>query len=396
MRISFFLGIKNLFSHKKLVILLVCIIGLSFVNLSFFNSLNNGIRDVTNEKLKAYAFADLRVLPHEDESYILDTSLILKKLRKLNEIESVTSRLVTQEVLTDGVNVFPITLLGVNLEDEIIVADYEKVVEIGNFISRNNGGIVLGDEIVGNLDGSKGNTDFKPLDLEVGENALINFNNGERKEFKVQGIFDTLFWVTDFNVIIDYKELASIYNLSQDYSSEILIVLKEGVDKEVVKNKIFNLGIDCRVVDSIVEMGVADSILEGQEVTTYLANIIGIFSTFITVFIIIFINVSNNKKQLGILKAVGISEKRIINSYIIQGFFYAIMGIIVGYGMLNLVILYLKSNPIKLPMGFFYPIVNFKEILISSLIVTLSSIIASYLASFKIVKQNIVSVLRGG
>ncbi len=395
-KIAFFLALKNLKSSYGLFGLVIFILAFSFINLSFFNSLNNGIEEVTNNKLINYAFADLTIVPEDGEKFITQSEDILKKVRSLDFVYGSTPRLNLMGTLFDDDNSFIPVIKGIDVDEELYVSEFHNSIARGSYLGRNSGkSIVLGDEIIGNLDGSKGTTGFETLDLDVGDQTTLSFDNGVSREYKIEGIMDTYFWIPDFYLLMSIDEMRDVYNLNEDYSSEILIKLNDGVNIDDAKVTISNLGIKGKVINSLEELSLADTILESQKVTTMLANIIGIFSTFVIIFIIIFINVSNKKKQLAILKAIGINKKIISLSYIYLALIYAFTGIIVGLIGFLLLIFYLKLNPIKLPMGFFYPSFTLFEMLTSALIIIFASILGGYFASYLTIKKNIVNVLRG-
>lgn len=395
MKLSFYLAYKNLVNHKKLFFLLTIILVFSFVNLTFFNAITDGARITTNEQLRTYVFSDLRILPKSDEKFITNTNEVINKVVRIKGVNSVTQRLTIDGSIDDGDNTFLIPITGIQPETEIYVTNFDTAIKKGNYLSNLDNHAIIGDEVVGNLDGRKSTMDYEALDLDVGSDFKIYYSNGESRDYKVSGIFDTYFWISDFKIFVPIDEVREIYGFDKETSSEILIKLDENVNKNEIKNEMINNGIDLRIVNSIDDLGLADTILESQEITTYLANIIGIFCTFITVFIVIFIIVNNNKKQLGILKAIGIDYKTIINSYIILSFFYAIFGVIFGILTLEGICLYLKYNQIMLPVGYFYPVATTFQILKGSFILIFASIISGYLGSYKIVKRNIVSVIRG-
>lgn len=396
MRLSIYLALKNLFAHKKLFFLLVGILVFSFVNLTFFNAITNGVRYTTNQQLENYVFADLKILPNGDDVFLTDSDEIINKAEKLEEVFAVSQRLLVEGSISDGTNSFSVAIIGIEPQKESLVTKYANSVERGNYLSSKGTNSLIGDEIVGNLDGRKSTMDYEQLDLDVGDNLEISYTNGIKKEYKVEGIFDTLFWISDFKVFVPIDEIREVYNYSPELSSEILVKLNKGADKEVVKQKLTNFGINARIVDSAEELGLADTILESQKVTTVLANIVGIFSTFITVFIVVYINVNNSRRQLGVLKAIGIKEKSIVNSYIILSFFYSICGVILGIVTIYIISFYLMFNPINLPVGYFYPMVTLFDLFRASLIVIISSVISGYFASHKIIKTNIVEIIRGG
>lgn len=399
MNIAWYLALKNLFGNKKLFFLVVGVLILSFINISFFNSLNNGVRDITNTKLVDYTFSDLRAIPVDGNVYIEDTDYIIKKLIRIPGVAAATPRLLVSATIYDGEVYVASYLRGVDVDTELTVTKYDEIIAKGEFFSGGNDNlIILGDEITGNLDGSKGTTGFDTLDLDVGDTAIVSYASGLKKEYRVQGIVDSLFWISDFYVLIPMSEAREAlgFNKEDSISSEILIKLDEGVvDKVQIKNDIVNSGINLKVVDTIEDLSLADTILESQRITVLLGNIVGVFSTFIIIFIIIYINVNNKKKHLAVFRAIGIGESDIIKSYIYLSFIYAIFGIIFGYFGLHFIAFLLKLYPIKLPVGYFYPQFKLIQLVFSAFIILISSFVAAYFASNKIIKKNIVDVLRG-
>src|SRR6185295_15628837 len=69
-------------------------------------------------------------------------------------------------------------------------------------------------------------------------------------------------------------------------------------------------------------------------------GLIGIAVASITIFIVIFINAVTRRKYIGIMKGIGISERAIEISYIIQSIFYAVLG-----GLLGMIIVYALLVP---------------------------------------------------
>lgn len=397
MKISIFFAYKTLFANKKLFFLVVGILILSFINLSFFNSLNNGIRDMTNEKLIIFTYADLQILPDDENEFIFNTNEVIEKLSNINGVYLASPRIEVPGILEDSKGFsFPPVIKGIDIQRELYITKFQDYIEIGNYLGVNDfNRIILGDEIIGNLDGSKGTTGMKTLDVTAGDELTLTYGNAQSRKYIVEGILDTLFWIPDFYMLINIEELRSAYNFSSDVSSEIIIKLDENTDKKEMITKIINTGIEHRVVDSMEEFNLAESILESNNITVALANVIGIFSTFIIVFIVTYININNKRKELGILKAIGIKEKDIILSYIYLSLIYSILGIVIGFFGLIIIIEYIKLNPIKLPMGFFYPKLDFFQISMSALIIMISSVFAGFFASISIVKSKIVNVLRG-
>ena len=82
-----------------------------------------------------------------------------------------------------------------------------------------------------------------------------------------------------------------------------------------------------------------------------LMSFVGILIAAVTIFIIIYVDIVNKKKQIGILRAIGIKPYIIIFSYVILSAVYAVLGVIFGTAIFLLIIMpYFRVHPFVLPI----------------------------------------------
>jgi putative ABC transport system permease protein len=88
---------------------------------------------------------------------------------------------------------------------------------------------------------------------------------------------------------------------------------------------------------------------------TFVASIIGSIGlgvSGVVMFIIIYISVVNKKRQIGILRAIGIKDRLIVFSYMVQALFFAVCGIIIGGSIMRFgVEPYFLNYPLDLALG---------------------------------------------
>jgi len=88
---------------------------------------------------------------------------------------------------------------------------------------------------------------------------------------------------------------------------------------------------------------------------TLIATIVGAISVLVatvTLFVMIYINAVGKRRQIGILKAIGIKENIIVYSYVIQALFFVFCGVIVGLLIVYYIVTpLLHIYPIMLPFG---------------------------------------------
>jgi putative ABC transport system permease protein len=114
------------------------------------------------------------------------------------------------------------------------------------------------------------------------------------------------------------------------------------------------------------------------------------------VLIIIYINVLNRKKEIGILKAVGITPRSIVLSYAFLSTFYVCLGISAGLILYLSLMLYFQMNPVT-----FYETMEISPtidpmLLIQSIATMLTlSVIAGILPAWSVSKESILKAIWG-
>ena len=86
-------------------------------------------------------------------------------------------------------------------------------------------------------------------------------------------------------------------------------------------------------------------------VTNFIGTAASLIITIVVIFIVISINTVYRRKQIGILKAIGIERPIIIRSYLFQALVIFAIGTFIGFGFLALILQLLAANPIVFPGG---------------------------------------------
>jgi putative ABC transport system permease protein len=168
-------------------------------------------------------------------------------------------------------------------------------------------------------------------------------------------------------------------------------------------------GLEQMAVVDLTNLGVAGEIKTWQEksevtiseivgsfaLVNYITFAIGLVMAITIIFIVTYINTLHNKKQIGILKAIGIRQGVIVTSYVLKAIFYCIAGILFGAVLLYVMIDYFTKNPLKFPLGLVEPLVESSSIMKSLVVLFLSSLIAGFLPSWSVSKKKIVEAIWG-
>ena len=72
----------------------------------------------------------------------------------------------------------------------------------------------------------------------------------------------------------------------------------------------------------------------------------------VTIFIVIYLDISNKRQQIGILRAIGIKAYLIRSVHVLQTVIYAVLGLAVGSLLYFIIIVpYFLAHPFSIPIG---------------------------------------------
>ena len=395
LQVSFFLAYKSIRKGNiGTTILTVVIMSMIFVNLIFLPSIVSGIGEGMNVMLIDYTCANILIEPQEDNLYISNVGSIQKKLNSLPGVAGTSAHYISGATFTYKDNFVSGALYSINPIDEVTVTKtYTGIIE-GEYLSKGDTDeILLGIDLAG--EEGKEAEEQNLGGVKVGDNIAVTFSNGVIREYRVKGIFKTKSFMADGSAFITEKEMESVLGLD-DKASEILVKLNQRGTEEEFKKKFMELGIseDIKTWEDKAS-GIVGDIISSFSLINVISTIISLIMAVIVIFIIIYINTINKRKQIGILKAVGIDKSIIIRSYVIQSLFYCFSGITIGSIILYLLISYLIANPLEFPMTYVRPLVEPQLIIQSVISLIAVSLIAGFIPSWKTANENILKAIWG-
>jgi putative ABC transport system permease protein len=123
---------------------------------------------------------------------------------------------------------------------------------------------------------------------------------------------------------------------------------------------------------------------------------IGLVVASITIFIVIFVNAITRRRFIGILKGIGIHQKAILYSYIIQALIYAFLGTAIGMLLVFFLIKpYFAAHPINFPFSDGILVATLSGTFIRAAVLMAATLIAGYIPARIVFKQNTLSAILG-
>ncbi len=429
--LGFFLAIRQVTrSSKWATSLIVFIMMLTFLNLVATSGFLVGIVEGASRAFKEQWTGDLMIVNRNEKTYIEHTNDIVEVLSSFPQIDSYTTRIVAgakveanwwEKRTEEDANIVSNQIAGIDPAQEDRTTHLSEAVVEGEWLQEGDtNGIVLGS---GYLDKYSRVRDLVSLlrDVEPGTTvrvtvsgakvtvnpgnegqelaSTIDQNTAVTKDFIVRGIVDSkVAFVSSRAYILD-SELKKMLGKTEGDVSEIAIVMKEGVDPYEVKTPLLNNGFGEYAKINTAEEGSPDFLVSIKLFFNVIGTILGSVSVvvaLITIFIIIYINALTRRRQIGIMKAVGVTEFAIEFSYICQALFY----VFVGSGIaLVIIFAFLKplidTHPIDTPFALIVLVAEPASVALKFLLVMVVSVFAGYLPARFIVSTNTLNAILG-
>jgi putative ABC transport system permease protein len=393
-RVSFFLASRSISrGNKGITIFTVFVLTLIFVQLVLFSTMLAGVTAQFNKLLVDFQTGDVVIEPRAEERYIEDASALQKKIESLPEVTGTSARLKSSGSFRYREKEMGATVYGVNPTEESFVTGLEGAMVSGEFLSKpDRGEIILGREVSGGYGALMGSRSLGGV--EVGDKVEVTIQ-GRTKEFRVKGIYTTLFFMIDAGAYItraDMEEMIGIQN--QDLAQEIAVRTVPGTDETETREKLLSLGIGENVRTWREFAGILSLIENTLGMVRDIMNLIGLLIAFVIIFVVIYVNIVNKKRQIGVQKAIGIEQNVIIASFVLQAMLYAGAGVIFGYILMNYgIVPYTVSHPLEVPAGAISLEMDSLEALNRSVLLFLASVIGSVIPAYKLTNKNLLELI---
>ncbi len=398
---SFFLAYTSIKRGSKgTLAMTILIMTLAYVNLVFISSIFGGIVEAINTQSIDNQFSNIVIEPAVDDRYIYNSDAI-KLITTIPGVVGSSAHYVDNPIIkyderNDGKDVKSNrwVLKSIDVLDEKKVTKIDKSIVGGSFLDpTDRDKIVIGKEVAG---GYGSELDYLSLGVSVGEKVDVFFSNGIKRQYTVKGIFSTKSTQVDQMVFITKKEMESVLRV-HGWASEILVKIKDTGNEDKYIGEIRQLGLYKEDIKKWSDlMGFTSSASTSFTMISIILGVIGTIVAGVTIFIIIFVSVVNKRRQIGILKAIGMNEGTIILSFVMQALFYGIIGVLLGAFIILFIIRpYFISNPLDFPIGWVSLNVTFDIMRISNISLITASLIGGFFPAYRGAKESILKSIWG-
>jgi ABC-type lipoprotein release transport system permease subunit len=252
--------------------------------------------------------------------------------------------------------------------------------------------IIIGKELAGTYD------PIDPADNLLGsayegDKVKVFHENGVNKTYKIKGIMNTGSQDGDDRMFITRAEYESVFGPLTRATLIVVRLNEDDIEEEAI-TEFLNEGIDAEITDTLDYSG-GDQMADTFKVIQLVTSIVAFAVSLITLFIVIYINALNKKKHIAIMKAIGVGRGTVIFSFVLQSFFYAASGVLLGSLLIFLgLVPYFQANPLQMDFGQVRMIVHIGSILPILVIFLSASLIAGFIPAYAVSKRDIITTMR--
>jgi ABC-type lipoprotein release transport system permease subunit len=409
-KIAWFLARRQIMrSTIWTTILIIGVMTLTFLNLVVVSGILVGLIEGSVQANKNYYTSDVIISKLEQKEFIENSNAVISQIEQTPGIKAYSARYLdgvtieanyrTRTNDTDKPDTAGAQAVGIDPIKEDQLTQLSKFVVEGEYLKPTDyDKVMIGAYLL---------KKYLPVD-SPGFAALENIGPGTKikisfgsttREFTVKGILKAKVDEITTRVYFVDSQLRGLIGREDFNVDEISVAVDQGIDPNEITRRLKAGGVsDVAKVQTFSEA--EPKFLKDIKATFALLgnaiSSIGLAVASITVFIVIFINAITRRKFIGIAKGIGISGRAIEFSYVMQSFFYAVCGSLIGiaitYGFL---VPYFATHPIDFPFSDGILVASFAGTSIRIGLLIFATIIAGYVPARMIVRKNTLDSILG-
>ncbi|MDO9033789.1 MAG: ABC transporter permease [Methanoregula sp.] len=398
LKVAFLLAMRSLQrGSRSSVILTILIVAMCFTNMVFLPGMFNSIGQNITKQVVDYEVGNVLISPKSGEQYVTDLDATLALINGMPGVERATPHYSKAATLKYRQRILGVSLRAITPNDEKAVSPlYTKMIS-GSYLGDGDTGEIILAKMIAGDPSVKEEYEFQASlgGVRVGDSITVEWANGYTKDYRVKGIYSTGYWATDTTGYVTKSDMELVEGRPLDYADYITVKAKPGYSEKFIKDELQQYGVSQKVqttTDLLAKsMGKA---LQSYAIINMVSLFVGIVITTVVLFIVITIKTLNSRKQIGILKAIGVDKAVIMHNYGFQVIILALLGIACGIIMTSLLMVYMTYNPIVTPDWSASLYLTPMDLISNSLILFVAAVIAGYVPAWQVSREDIQTAMR--
>ncbi|MCL5675683.1 MAG: FtsX-like permease family protein [Patescibacteria group bacterium] len=399
---AIFIAYKSLVKgSKSTLLLLVFILALSYLNMMFISGILAGLQNVFETTMINVLTSHITVGPEQEpepKQYILNADQVRR------QIESIPGVLATarhyslagsisfdkdKNGITKSVSG---TIIGIDpIQEEKVLTIY-RLLKNGQYLSpTDTDQIIISSALAGGY-GVPAPSDLGGVRAK--DKVKITYPNGVIRTYTVKGIYDDTIGI--FETFITTREAESVLNT---YNSASQILVKTDLSLNTLngyEHKIKLLEPKLKVQNFLDILGTVAAFLNALNLISFIVGFISVLVAAITIFVLVYINAISKARQIGILRAIGIKQRIVVLSYVLQSLFYAFCGVLAGAFLVFAVLTPLLNRyPINIDFGYLSLVHRKMVVVLGTISLVAAGLLAGFVPARIVAKKDILKAIWG-
>ncbi|MFA5276183.1 MAG: ABC transporter permease [Candidatus Omnitrophota bacterium] len=269
---------------------------------------------------------------------------LTKKISAFEHVEAVSPYLQGQVLVKEENRFFAVGLKGIDPEAESRTTKIDKYMVAGNIKDLAQGGLIIGRELA------------TYLGVRNGSTVTLISPSGKQNVMKVAGIFSSGMYDYDMNMVFTGLKSAQAILGAPDKISALSIKLDNLYLAPQVRDKLYlSLGPDYILKTWTEANANFFAALKLEKLTMFIILTLIILVAAFNIASTLIVMVVEKTKDIGVLKALGMSSKGVRRVFTYQGLIIGSLGTLLGaFGGIVLCALLKKYQFVKLPQDIYY------------------------------------------
>ena len=386
--IPLFLARKDLFQDKKIFSLIIMAVvfgvGIQIPNAANLDGSNEAIFSRTVNVMSGHL--TIQNPNGTDLTKVKENEAILDNF---SWVRGHTARTYMPGIVTHEERASGMDIIGIYPDKEKIISKLHVFLVEGKFLDENEKGeqqnvTVLGDEFA------------KKLDVKVGDNVQITFKGEYTILFKVIGILNIGIGGVDERTVFVYKSFLDTLFGFKNRATEILVKTEDPYKAEDYKKMLEKKLVEGEVLSWKEKMNYVEDIIHANGRVKLISQIMTIVGVLVPVTVLMYVNVKNRHREIGILIATGTDTKTIFLTFLFEAILIGVIGCSGGVALGLLISLYFEHYPVvDRPNFVVTPLVSFSSVFWPFLSIFISTIASAIVPAYKASRINPIKAIWG-
>ncbi len=384
MRLPFKIAVRFLKSNKGQTALIALGIAVGVSVQIFIGSLIQGLQKGLVDKTIGNS-PQITITSNTDDKTISDYEDIVTKVSINNGVINLSLAADGPALIKEDSKNYSVLIRGFNIEDSDKIYNIKNRIYEGKAPQEENE-VIIGKELQ------------KELGISLGEELEIFANSSGLKTLKVVGFYDIKVASLNKSWMITTLETSQNIFAIGDKVTSLEMQAEDVFSADIISEEITSsIQGDLKVDNWKAQNAELLSGLNGQSISSLMIQVFVLVAVVLGIASVLAITVVQKSRQIGILKAMGITDRAASLIFLFEGLLLGILGTILGVALglfLSFMFTKFALNPDGTPVVQLY--IDYGFITLSALIALASSTIAALIPARSSSKLNPIEVIKNG